>query len=190
MDRLHKVYAIKRDSSKRIHVIRKETDKNSNDMTSRSHMAWRLDENWKSRSKKREARMGNRETTTRICQKCGENLTYDPSDENYKDIIKNARRKLETPMAAAMPCNRALSKASIRETVVPNTQKSQSVWSKDNIQLYYWSTWIHETKNRVNGITICSPDNSSLKKDQERQGFTFSSGSCSWPDEECEQILS
>ena len=30
--------------------------------------------------------------------------SIDPSDEEYKDIIQNARRKLRTPKAAAMPC--------------------------------------------------------------------------------------
>ena len=29
----------------------------------------------------------------------------DPEDMEFKEIIKNARRKLETPMAPAMPCN-------------------------------------------------------------------------------------
>ena len=28
----------------------------------------------------------------------------DPADEEFKDIMKNARRKLEVPMIAAMPC--------------------------------------------------------------------------------------
>ena len=48
-----------------------------------------------------------------------------PSDEEYKDIIKNARRKLETPKAAAMPCKRAFSQASIRETVASETKKAK-----------------------------------------------------------------
>ena len=48
----------------------------SNDITSRSHMAGRLDKNWKSRSKKKERRMGNRETKTRIWQKFEENLFF------------------------------------------------------------------------------------------------------------------
>ena len=45
-----------------------------------------------------------------------ETYSIDPSDEKYKDDIKNARRKLETPVAAAMPCKRAFSQASIRDT--------------------------------------------------------------------------
>ena len=28
----------------------------------------------------------------------------EPDDEEFKDIMKNARRKLEIPMPAAMPC--------------------------------------------------------------------------------------
>ena len=42
----------------------------------------------------------------------------DPSDEKCGDIIENARRKLETSKAAAMPCERAFPQACIRETVV------------------------------------------------------------------------
>ena len=37
--RFHKIYVTKRDTSEMIYVIREETDKNSNDITSRSHMA-------------------------------------------------------------------------------------------------------------------------------------------------------
>ena len=28
----------------------------------------------------------------------------DPKDEEFKDMMRNARRKLEIPMSAAMPC--------------------------------------------------------------------------------------
>ena len=52
--------------------------------------------------------------------------SIDPSDEEYKDIIKNVRRKLETPKAAAMPCKRAFSKACIQETVVSKTKKPRN----------------------------------------------------------------
>ena len=34
--------------------------------------------------------------------------SIDPSDEKYKDIIKKAKRKLETPKAAAMPCKKSV----------------------------------------------------------------------------------
>ena len=36
----------------------------------------------------------------------------DPEDEEFKDIMKNARRKLEIPMPAAMPCKTSLCRSS------------------------------------------------------------------------------
>ena len=38
----------------------------------------------------------------------------DPEDEEFKEIMKNARRKLEIPMSAAMPCK--LQRDKYRET--------------------------------------------------------------------------
>ena len=52
--------------------------------------------------------------------------SVDPSDEEYKDIIKNARRKLETSMAAAMLRKRAFVQACIRETVASKTDKAKA----------------------------------------------------------------
>ena len=41
--------------------------------------------------------------------------SIDSGDENYKDFIKNAKRKLEKPTATATPCQREFSKASVRK---------------------------------------------------------------------------
>ena len=53
---------------------------------------------------------------------CARNLrgiySVDPSDENYKNIIKNARRKFETNGSS-----NATYKASIQKTVIPKTGK-------------------------------------------------------------------
>ena len=54
----------------------------------------------------------------------------DPSDEEYKDIIRNVRRKLETPMAAAMPCKRTIAQASNRETVALKSGKAEASQTK------------------------------------------------------------
>ena len=41
----------------------------------------------------------------------------DPEDGEYKETIKNARRKLEVPMEAAMPCKKGTKKrSSFQET--------------------------------------------------------------------------
>ena len=63
--------------------------------------------------------------------------SIDPSDEEYKDVIKNARRKLETPKAAATPCERAFSQARIRETVVSKTEKAKTSEAKTRFRLYH-----------------------------------------------------
>ena len=39
---------------------------------------------------------------------------FDPDDEEFKGIMKNARRKLESPMPAALPCR--LQRGQDRET--------------------------------------------------------------------------
>ena len=44
----------------------------------------------------------------------GFNITV-PDNEEFKDTMKNARRKLEIPMPAAMPCRTSLCESS-RET--------------------------------------------------------------------------
>ena len=92
--------------------------------TSRSHHIW--PDAWTRIGKaaqKREAIMGYRETKTPLCRNLTGIYSIDPSDKNYKDIIKNARRKLETPTATGTPCKRESSKASIRKTVIPKTRK-------------------------------------------------------------------
>ena len=53
----HKVYVIERNSSKGYEQSGRETVENSEDITCRSHMAWRIDKNWVSNSKKKESRI-------------------------------------------------------------------------------------------------------------------------------------
>ena len=65
-----------RNSFERICVVRGEIDKNPNDITSRSHVAWSLDKDWRSRSEKRNTRMGNQEMETRTRQKNERSLFY------------------------------------------------------------------------------------------------------------------
>ena len=43
-------------------------------------------------------------TKTRKCSKIARIYFIDPEDKEFKETIRNARKKLETPMAPAMPC--------------------------------------------------------------------------------------
>ena len=60
-----KFFHFERKASKRIHVVRWETDNNSNNCSTRSYLARSLDKNWESRSKKRKTRMGIWDNETR-----------------------------------------------------------------------------------------------------------------------------
>ena len=85
--------------------------------------------------------------------------SIDPSDEDHKDIIKNARRKLETPTATATPCKREFSKANIPETVVPKTGKFKESGAKTEFsciaeidestrqRIDFSTNWIHKGHN-------------------------------------------
>ena len=48
--------------------------------------------------------MGNQETKTRHARGLRDIYFIDPEDEEQKDIIENAKRKLEVQMDAAVPC--------------------------------------------------------------------------------------
>ena len=50
----------------------------------------------------------------------------DPDDEEFKDIMKNAGRKLEIPMPAAMPCK--LQRDKYRETCPLVLLKPMNLW--------------------------------------------------------------
>ena len=76
VDRFHEVYSIETGTSQTIHLVKGETDKNPDDVTSRSFMAWSLDKNWERRSKKRKTRMGTRKAKTWASQKFDRNLNY------------------------------------------------------------------------------------------------------------------
>ena len=77
--------------------------------------------------------------------------SIDPSDEEYKDIIKRARRKLETSKAAAMPCKRAFPQACIRETVVSKTEKAKASEAKTRFSCIIED---HEsTRQRMESVT-------------------------------------
>ena len=76
--------------------------------------------------------------------------SVDPSDEEYKDIIKKARRKLETSKAAAMPCKRAFSQACIRKTVVSKTKKTKGSDAKTRFNCF---TEAHDsTRQRIKSV--------------------------------------
>ena len=83
-------------------MVRGETDKTASDIQARSFMARTLDEiernaKLRERQKLKKPKLDNARRLRGIC-------FIDPESKEFKETIKNARKKLETPMTPAMPC--------------------------------------------------------------------------------------
>ena len=130
VDRFHEIYSVDTDTPKRI-FCGPGGDWQKIQTTTRPDHIW--PEAWMKIGKaaqKKKTRMGTRETETWECQKF-ERISFHWSKcDDYKDIIKNARRKLETPMAAAMPCKRTIAQTSNRETVALKSVKAEASETK------------------------------------------------------------
>ena len=70
----------------------------------RSFMARNLGENGKQCQAEREAKVSNEKLHLDNARKMRGIYFIDPEDKEFKETIKNARKKLETPVAPAMPC--------------------------------------------------------------------------------------
>ena len=79
----------------------------------------------------------------------------EPNDEEFKLTIKAARRKLEVPMPAAMPC---------KKPIKSSGETHRSIWkTQDKICLCCWCRRKHETKDRRSS-TQTSPRSYHWKK--------------------------
>ena len=85
-------------------MVRGRTDKKINDLQTRHLVARDLGRYVGRVETQRKAKVGYRKTEARQCQTTACIYFIDPESEEFKDIMKNARRKLEVPMPAAMPC--------------------------------------------------------------------------------------
>ena len=98
MDRFHSIYSIGRKTSKRIYVVREEINEKTADIQARSSMARIMEINGKARQAEGEGK------SVDNARKLRGIYFIDPEDKEFKESIKNARKKLETPVALAMPC--------------------------------------------------------------------------------------
>ena len=92
------------ETSRPIYVVRWETDKKAVNIQARSFMARTLDQNGKKCQAEGEAQVITWKTKTRWCQKIRRIYFSVCEDEEFKETVRNAREKLETPVAPAMPC--------------------------------------------------------------------------------------
>ena len=97
--------------------------------------------------------------------------SIDPSDEDYKKIILFARRKLETPTAA--PRKESSPKPAFGKPLFRKRENSRYLEQRQNSVVLLKQMnpqdkeLISQGENRnLQCITICSPDNFHLEKDQ------------------------
>ena len=88
-------------------VVRGETDRNSNNYSTRSYLARGMDKNWESRSEKKKQEWAIEKPKLENARNLRGIYSIVPNDQEYKDIIKTREKILETSMADAMPCKRS-----------------------------------------------------------------------------------
>ena len=81
----------KTDTSKKKNVDREETDKNSNNYSTRSQLARSVVQDWESRSKKEQQEWAIEKPKLENAGTLWVIYFFDPDGEEYKDLIKNGR---------------------------------------------------------------------------------------------------
>ena len=100
----HTIDSTRRESSWRIHVVRGKTDKTAGNIQARSSMARALEINGKACQTEGKANWSNEKLHPDNARKLRGIHVIDHEDTEFKETIKNARKKLETSVAPAMPC--------------------------------------------------------------------------------------
>ena len=100
MDRFHAIYSIGRKTSKRIYVVRMEINEKTADIQARSFMARTLGENGKNAMLKEKQKWSHEKPQLDNARNLRGMYFTDPEDKEFKETIKNARKKLETSVAA------------------------------------------------------------------------------------------
>ena len=133
----------------KIHVVRVEIDTKSDDVTSRSFLAWSLDKNWESRSKKRKTRWALKKKKLKYARSLRKFIPLIRVMKTTRTSLRMRDEKLEMHVAPAMPCIKNDFQSLQSGNRCFKNSQSQSIWGKDKIQLYCRSTWIHETLNWI-----------------------------------------
>ena len=105
LDRFHSVYSVRRETSRRIYVVRGETDEKAANFQARLLFVARLWTNLGKNAKLKEKHKWSHEKLQLDSARKLRGIYFiDPEDKEFKETIKSARKKLETPVAPAMPC--------------------------------------------------------------------------------------
>ena len=104
VDRIHKICSPKGKATGRRHMVRVETYKETDDLKTRQWMARCVEIYVLCRKKKAKQRWVIEKPKLGNARQIRGIFFIEPEDEEFKLTMKNARRKLEIPMPAPMPC--------------------------------------------------------------------------------------
>ena len=123
----HTLYSIGRKTSRQKHVSRGRLTRKQ--LTSRPDHLW--PELWKSMGKpaklKEKQKWSNEKLHLENARKLRAIYFNDPEDKEFKETIKNARKKLETSVAPAMPCK--FCEKELREWWIQQSKNKTCVYS-------------------------------------------------------------
>ena len=91
-----------------IFVVRRETDKTAGNIQARSFMARTLDKLGRNAKLREKQKWAIKKPKFDDARRLRGIYFIDPEDKEFKETIQNARKKLETPMAPAMPCKTSM----------------------------------------------------------------------------------
>ena len=128
--------------SRRIFVVGEETDKKAANVQARSFMARTLEVNGKARQAEGEAKVVEWKLHLENERKWRGIYFIDPEDKEFKETIKNARKKLAFPMDLA---RQAKTVSMVRPVVNPmrSNQNLRVFWKPENPQDWVWEKVYH-----------------------------------------------
>ena len=85
-------------------MVREEIDEKTADIQARSFIARTLDEIGRNAQLKERQKWSHEKLHLENARKLRGIYFIDPEDKEFKETIKNARKKLETPIAPVVPC--------------------------------------------------------------------------------------
>ena len=105
MDRFHKIHVFERQATWRIHMVPGETDEETSNLKTRQCVAGDLEAYVRCVETQRKTKNGlSRNQSSTTPEDCVVSSSLNLMMRNSRTWWKNARRKLEIPMPAAMPC--------------------------------------------------------------------------------------
>ena len=108
MDRFHTSHLVEEKASRRIHVVREQIDQTAIIIKAWSFSARNLEKCVKKLKKRRRSKIGRqvKNQSSKMPEVLEVFISFEPGDEEFKEIIKSARRHSEVPAAPAMPCKK------------------------------------------------------------------------------------